>query len=307
MKRRVRVWADPRFDGIEFERVALAGQDARVRLDDRYAVTLVDSGSGTIHSNGTEFDAHEGTCHLCCPNQVWSFRAGSNQSSYRSLHLNRRGLQICLDALEGGTDRSLPRRGTYPLTPKSSASARRLFAAFEARASVLERAVALVEFVEALTAEAWPADTEDDEPTVAPIRRFLNDHATETVPISRLATRFSLTPFHLIRRFRRAVGVPPHQYATLLRIRHAERLLRRGVAIVDAASRAGFCDQSHLSRCFRRIRGVTPGEFRSATLVRDASLITGERALAYRLQSGERLWRVWLALRAARAGVHGNP
>jgi AraC-like DNA-binding protein len=206
-----------------------------------------------------------------------------------------------MEQLEEGIDLSLPRRGIFRLSPKASAPARQVFSAFEVPASVLRRAVALIEVVETLTTEVWPRDTEADEPRVSRIRDFLTEHATETVPISRLATRVSLTPFHLIRTFRGAVGVPPHLYATLIRIRHAERLLRMGLPIAEAAHRTGFCDQSHLNRCFRRIRGVTPGQYQTATFVGDRPVITGERALKYRLRSGERLWRVWLALRAARA------
>jgi AraC-like DNA-binding protein len=34
-----------------------------------------------------------------------------------------------------------------------------------------------------------------------------------------------------------------------------------GAALSEVAYRTGFCDQSHLTRCFKRTLGVTPGSY----------------------------------------------
>lgn len=72
------------------------------------------------------------------------------------------------------------------------------------------------------------------------------------------------SPFQHIRRFKKDVGLTPHQYRIQDRIRTAKRLLANSVPIAEAALEAGFYDQSHLNRCFHRSIGMTPHAYRNA-------------------------------------------
>jgi AraC family transcriptional regulator len=59
--------------------------------------------------------------------------------------------------------------------------------------------------------------------------------------------------------FRRALGVPPHQYVLQERITEARRLLAAGqMTLSEIATHLGFSDQSHFSRAFRKVTGMTP-------------------------------------------------
>ena len=61
--------------------------------------------------------------------------------------------------------------------------------------------------------------------------------------------------------FKRAFGVPVHQYVIQRRVANATRLLLRGdKSIAQVALAAGFAHQSHMARCMRRVIGVTPTE-----------------------------------------------
>lgn len=79
--------------------------------------------------------------------------------------------------------------------------------------------------------------------------------------LDEVAAELHCTSFHLIRLFRAAKGVAPHTYLVQLRLEHARKLLADGCAIVDAALRSGFADQSHLTRLFKTRFGVTPGKY----------------------------------------------
>lgn len=74
----------------------------------------------------------------------------------------------------------------------------------------------------------------------------------------------ALSPFHFIRRFRRELGLTPHKYLVQSRVRAARHLLAHAPSIADLAARLGFCDQSHLDRCFKRALGVSPKAYREA-------------------------------------------
>jgi AraC-like DNA-binding protein len=92
-------------------------------------------------------------------------------------------------------------------------------------------------------------------------RAYLEEHAEEHVTLGALARFAGLSPFHLCRVFREAVGMTPHAYQTQVRVRRAKSLLRAGLPIALVAAEAGFYDQAHLTRHFKRIVGLTPGRY----------------------------------------------
>jgi AraC-like DNA-binding protein len=96
-------------------------------------------------------------------------------------------------------------------------------------------------------------------------RDYLHAHYGKSVKLIELATVCDTSPFHLVRSFRDAIGMPPHAYLTQVRSNHARDMLLRGVPVSTAAYRCGFADQSHLTRTFKRIFGVTPGAYVAAS------------------------------------------
>ena len=97
----------------------------------------------------------------------------------------------------------------------------------------------------------------------ASLRRFElpEEEGADTAPPAN-----ELSPFHFIRRFRRELGLTPHKYLVQSRVRAARHLLAHAPSIADLAARLGFCDQSHLDRCFKRALGVSPKAYREACI-----------------------------------------
>jgi transcriptional regulator GlxA family with amidase domain len=92
-------------------------------------------------------------------------------------------------------------------------------------------------------------------------KEYLTENFNKNISLESLAQIAYLSPFHLLRAFRKAVGLPPHEYLINVRVEHARQLLAQGRAIADVAFETGFCDQCHLNRHFKRIVGVTPGHY----------------------------------------------
>jgi helix-turn-helix protein len=72
-------------------------------------------------------------------------------------------------------------------------------------------------------------------------------------------------PFQLSRRsvqrhMRRATGITHAAFRSIERARYAATLLREGSPILDVVQRAGYFDQSHLSRSLTRLIGQTPAQ-----------------------------------------------
>ena len=99
-------------------------------------------------------------------------------------------------------------------------------------------------------------------PTAA--RQYLDAHIGDNVSLMSLAVVVGLSPFHLCRVFKDAVGLTPHAYQDQLRVRRAKQLLTEQVPIAQAAVEVGFYDQAHLTRHFKRVVGITPGRYVAA-------------------------------------------
>ena len=68
----------------------------------------------------------------------------------------------------------------------------------------------------------------------------------------------------IVRAFARELGTTPHAYVVQCRVRLARQFLLRGQTLATAAQRAGFADQSHMTRAFVRQFGITPGRYLAA-------------------------------------------
>jgi AraC-like DNA-binding protein len=83
-----------------------------------------------------------------------------------------------------------------------------------------------------------------------------------------LAQRTGVTPFHVIRAFREATGLAPHQYLIQIRVERARQFLAEGTVPSLAAAMTGFVDQSHLTYHFKKHLGITPGNYRRCVAIR---------------------------------------
>lgn len=91
--------------------------------------------------------------------------------------------------------------------------------------------------------------------------RHLAAHAGEEVRLDHLARLAGMSPCRLNRLFSHHIGMPPHEYQTLLRVHAVKAAIGSGMGLAEASALAGFFDQSHMTRCFKRVVGMTPGRY----------------------------------------------
>jgi len=106
----------------------------------------------------------------------------------------------------------------------------------------------------------------DERDIVRIVREYLERHYTENVSLDAIVALSGMSAYHLIRVFRKDVGLPPHAYLGQVRVNHARRFLRTGVSIADVALMTGFTDQSHFTKHFKKMTGVTPGQYRKTAI-----------------------------------------
>lgn len=84
--------------------------------------------------------------------------------------------------------------------------------------------------------------------------------------IEEMAQDSQISPYHMIRKFKKAFGLTPHQFQIQCKVRKAQKLLETTKSIPEVAYEAGFCDQSHLDRCFQKIVGMTPSQYQASVI-----------------------------------------
>jgi AraC family transcriptional regulator len=92
---------------------------------------------------------------------------------------------------------------------------------------------------------------------------FIQQNHARDISLGDIAACVHISPFHLARTFKRAMGVSPYQYLLQVRVNSARALIMAGGgghSLADIATSVGFADQSHLTRHFKRVLGVTPSK-----------------------------------------------
>jgi AraC-like DNA-binding protein len=93
-------------------------------------------------------------------------------------------------------------------------------------------------------------------------REYIDNCVGSNPSLEEIALAAGMSPFHLLRQFKAAVGLPPHAYLMQRRVDQARRLMLKGHTLRDIAIRVGYADQAHFSREFRRFYGVPPSTVR---------------------------------------------
>jgi len=106
-----------------------------------------------------------------------------------------------------------------------------------------------------------PLKIGDEREIVNFVRTYLETHLDENTSLEDLAAMVHMSPYHLLRVFRKSVGMPPHSYRNHVRLTQAKALLAAGKSITDISHEVGFPDQSHFTRRFKAMVGVPPGEY----------------------------------------------
>jgi AraC-like DNA-binding protein len=102
-----------------------------------------------------------------------------------------------------------------------------------------------------------------DEP-VERARRFIHSYMNDSsVDLSQIAAAANVSPSHLVRRFRRELGITPMAYLWQRRVAIGVDLLNStGLQISDIAGRVGFSSVYHFSRRVKAHTGLSPTEVR---------------------------------------------
>ena len=91
---------------------------------------------------------------------------------------------------------------------------------------------------------------------------YIRKEYSENIQISDIATAVKCSSSYLSRIFKNHIGKSPYCYLVEYRLFVAEKLLRNGSTVTEAASMSGFCDSSVFIKCFKKAFGITPLKYK---------------------------------------------
>ena len=107
------------------------------------------------------------------------------------------------------------------------------------------------------------SDYEHAVARLSELRKNILENPENIYLIEQMAHDACISPFHMIREFKKAFGLTPHQFQMQCKVRKAQKLLAEKSAS-EVTYDAGFYDQSHMDRCFKKVVGLSPKEYKKA-------------------------------------------
>jgi AraC-type DNA-binding domain-containing proteins len=122
----------------------------------------------------------------------------------------------------------------------------------------------LFELLGTLAQRLGPGSSRRDDPRLRRAMDYLESNYRTRLTVAEVAAQSGIHPSYLAELFRNAYGSSVGEWVRNRRLEFARDALRNpAMPISCIAVKAGFADQSHLTRLFRARFGVTPAEYRS--------------------------------------------
>jgi AraC-like DNA-binding protein len=265
-------------ESITYFKVSLESMDAMAattsrtyprHTHDQYGIGVIDSGGHASFSGRGQVEAGPRSLIFVNPGEVHDGRAlGGRPRSWRMLYLDPAAMLAARDdVLEAATP--APDFAAPVFTDE------RLRRAFDSafgsatgrdgsgQEMVAEIATLRLVGLLAINLSSKSRPVSTSTISIRRARERIDADPAANLTLAGLAAESGTSRFQLLRAFARELGLTPHAYIVQQRLALARRLIRAGATLVDAASAAGFSDQSHLTRAFARQFGVTPARYGS--------------------------------------------
>ncbi|OON85691.1 hypothetical protein BXO88_11435 [Oribacterium sp. C9] len=98
---------------------------------------------------------------------------------------------------------------------------------------------------------------------VLSVRYLMENEYEKALTLEDIAEELSLSPSHIVHRFKRETGTTPMAYLNFVRMKKAaEALTKTSMSIQEIAAEVGILDSNYFVKCFKKVYGVTPSGYR---------------------------------------------
>jgi AraC-like DNA-binding protein len=101
----------------------------------------------------------------------------------------------------------------------------------------------------------------DENEAIKRAIRFIEENYKTSFTLDDLSENAFLSKFHLIRIFKKQVGLTPYSYQLQLKLNEARRLIFEDKSLTEIAHELGFADQAHFTNTFKKYaNGANPSD-----------------------------------------------
>jgi AraC-like DNA-binding protein/mannose-6-phosphate isomerase-like protein (cupin superfamily) len=260
------LWRNDQLFNIDFSEYTLSHHSFPRHFHDHFVIELVLSGTDHFYCNGNNYMAETNQLVLINPGEV---HTGSTLTDiplrYFSFYPDAAVFREMAEVLAI----TIPHDFIFQLTLQHqsviSEKLKQLYHSFVSGAELLQLQQVFYDCMYALLMQDKKdtAGTIKKDPRIGLVIDFIHTNFTASISLKEMAALISLNPFHFLRLFKKNTGVSPHEYLLIVRTGYAQRLLRKGYKVEEAALEAGFYDTSHFNRSLRKIAGTSPRSFLS--------------------------------------------
>jgi AraC-like DNA-binding protein len=265
---RARIWREPALANAELLRAAYRTHQFPPHAHDEYAIGFIERGAQAYTRGGKErLIMPVGTICVVNPGQLHEGTGATEIGwDYRMIYFPSEVAAMVLAGVEPVSKDGLPFFAESVIDDPDTLQA--LYAAHvcseSSDASQLEKASRLIYALRQLMTRHGQGVPHAQLPraergAVRRAREFIDASVAANPSLDDIAGAAGMSAFHLLREFKKAIGLPPHAYLVQRRVDEARRLLLKGHAPRRIAIEVGYSDQAHFSREFRRFYGVPPG------------------------------------------------
>ena len=104
--------------------------------------------------------------------------------------------------------------------------------------------------------------SEQDSEFLRKVENVIEQHYTESITVEQIAAEVGISRSGLFSRLKAISDATPNEMIQMIRLRHAEALLRTGrYRVNEVCYKVGFSSPSYFSKCFQKQYGCTPAEY----------------------------------------------
>ena len=258
------LWRDKYLSGLDFNETQYRTHRFRPHFHEHYVIQLVERGVNVGVCERKHYQIKVGEIIIINPSEIHTGNSWNDQVlAYKSLYPTIDFVDSFFQKMQISKN-EIPFFVNTPVFDKYlNKKFRQLFLLTKNKNDRLEIETAGVEFFGYLFEKYAGTlhldfSRKNEKCRTKKIKEFITENYDRNFSLEELSKYANISSYHLIRVFRKEVGMTPFDYLRNFRIEKAKELLRKNKSMMDAIFDTGFYDQSHFIRHFKNITGVTP-------------------------------------------------
>lgn len=155
----------------------------------------------------------------------------------------------------------IPKHIRYILTELESASRSSEFGSTILKESLFLQLMVHVNRMYMEHPHSQPSVDIEFDPQIEALLEYINSNLGHELSVDSLASRFFLSKYYLMHRFKQQTGCSIHSYILQKRLIMVNARVHQGMSITDASIECGFGDYSSFVRSFKKMFGMSPRNY----------------------------------------------